>query len=126
MGWLKRLLQQRTEEIVFSREGHEDWRRTAGNLLTAQKAEQIAHEIADSQLPQEEKEAAFDTLRLAIDTSPNLSYTEVTRARSEALIASERAQAMQGNISWEEYTRYEQEERLSCDERVAQEKRLGL
>lgn len=126
MSLLKRLFQKRTTEYVFSREGHEDWRECAGELLTEQKAVQIAHEIADSKLPQDEKEAAFDVLRLAIDTSPNLSYTEVTRARSEALIASERAQAMKGNITWEEYTYYEQAERRSCDERVAQEKRLGL
>lgn len=67
----------------------------------------------------------FDALRAAIYASA-LSFTQTSRALSELLIVSERRQADKGNISQQEFERYQRAERADCDRRIEEQKRLGL
>jgi len=126
MGLLKDLKEKfgrQSTEYVFDAE-RPSWQDNARRYVNGRNAVPLAQQISSSSLPYEDKLEAFGVLHIGIRDSEKLNYAERTRAFSEAIIESERAAMLAGNIDANEFYSYEREERKMCGERIAEQRRL--
>ena len=89
------------------------------DLINPNNAIQTSQRISASGMPAQEKMAALENMRYAIQGNENLTLDQQDRALSENIIASEQVAAEAGHISWDDFYQYERDARQDVEQRIA-------